>query len=55
MEEVREADGHHQALLWLPCYRSELAADGTIWGKTINRLEETSGEGTARALVDTLR
>ena len=37
MEEVREADGHHQTLLGLPGYRSQLEADGAIWGEAFNR------------------
>jgi hypothetical protein len=37
VEEVRDADGYHQALLWVPSNGSESAADGPIWRETINR------------------
>jgi hypothetical protein len=37
LEEDREADGHHQALLGLPGHGRESEADGTVWGESINR------------------
>jgi hypothetical protein len=37
MEGFREAAGDHQTLLQLPRDWSELASDGTIWGKAIYR------------------
>ena len=37
MEEVRGADGHHQALLFLSRDRRQFEANGTVWRKAINR------------------
>lgn len=39
VEEVRKAGGQHQTLLGLPSYRSELEADGAIWGEAVNRYQ----------------
>ena len=37
MEEVRDADGHHQALLQFPRYWSQSEADGAIWREAVHR------------------
>jgi len=37
MEGLGEVDGDHQALFRLPSYRCQPAADGSIWGKAIDR------------------
>lgn len=37
VEEVGGPDGDHQALLIVPSYRSELEADGAVWGEAFNR------------------
>jgi len=41
MEKVRGADGDHQALLPFPSHGCESAADGSIWGETLDRLDSS--------------
>ena len=37
MEGLRDADGDHQALLWLSSHWRELEADGPIWREAFYR------------------